>query len=50
MEQGFTNYDHAAQKFPKKEDTLYLIYLAVRSNIAYDLWKQTSTVTCRKKS
>jgi hypothetical protein len=49
MERGFLTYDHDIQRFPKKEDTLYLIYQAVRSEIAHQLWQQSNTVMCRTK-
>jgi hypothetical protein len=48
IENGFMNYDQSLQKFPKKEDTLYLIYQAVQSDIARNLWQQNDNVTCRK--
>ena len=47
MERGFVNVDGHVQKFPKKEDTLYLIYQAVRSGIARKLWNATDAVSCR---
>ena len=48
METGFENYDKATQKFPKKEDTLYLIYQAVSTDYAKKLWDNVSSVKCRK--
>lgn len=48
MDRGFLDYDQKIQTFPKKEDTLYLIYQAVRSDIARSFWEQTNSVTCRK--
>lgn len=47
MEVGFVDYDGTSHVVPKSEDTLYLIYLAVRSNIAKGLWNDASSVTCR---
>lgn len=47
MEVGFRNADNEIQIFPKDEDTLYLMYLAVKSSIARDLWNDFQSVTCR---
>lgn len=47
IERGFLNYDRSTQTFPKKEDTLYLIYQAVHSDIARNLWNDTGNVRCR---
>lgn len=48
MEKGFVNYDKSVQVFPKKEDTLYLIYQVVRSDYALSLWQDTQSVKCRR--
>ncbi len=47
MEVGFTNVDGQVQKFPKAEDTLYLMYLAVKTPFAKRLWDDTDSVRCR---
>ena len=47
MDRGFVNYDGVVQKFPKAEDTLYLVYQAVRSKIARKLWNTHGNVECR---
>ena len=47
MEVGFTNIDGMTQKFPESEDTLYLMYLAVRTKIARGRWDSTDSVNCR---
>ncbi|GAB6041449.1 serine protease [Endothiovibrio diazotrophicus] len=47
MEVGFVDYDGVRRMAPKSEDTLYLIYLAVRSKIAKGLWQDAASVTCR---
>ena len=47
MEVGFTNVDGQVQKFPKAEDTLYLMYLAVKTPFAKRLWDDTGNVRCR---
>lgn len=47
MEVGFENQDGEIKKFPKNEDTLYLMYLAVSSSIARDAWDNPDTVRCR---
>lgn len=46
MEVGFTDFEGVVQKVPKKEDTLYLMYQAVASSIAQNLWNDTATVKC----
>ena len=47
MEVGFENQDGEIKKFPKSEDTLYLMYLAVSSSIARDAWDNPDTIRCR---
>ena len=47
MEVGFTNANQETQRFPKHEDTLYLMYLAVKSRIARSLWDDFRNVNCR---
>ena len=47
MEVGFVNYDSQVQKFPKREDTLYLIHQGVRTGMARDIWQQTDGIKCR---
>ncbi len=47
MEVGFTDFDGGTKKFTKKEDTMYLIYKAVSSSIAENLWNDTSSTVCR---
>lgn len=47
MEVGFRNADGEAQIFPKAEDTLYLMYQAVRSRFAKKLWNEIDNVQCR---
>lgn len=46
MEAGFTTFHGTVRKLPKLEDTLYLMYLAVSSPIAENLWNDSGTVTC----
>ncbi|MEO1142121.1 MAG: hypothetical protein AAFW66_07230 [Pseudomonadota bacterium] len=47
MEVGFTDVDGSTVKFPKKEDTMYLIYKAVSSSFARRIWNDHSTAVCR---
>jgi hypothetical protein len=47
MEVGFTNHQGELVKLPKAEDTLYVIYKAVKSPIAKKLWDDPNTVDCR---
>ena len=47
MEVGFTDVDGSTIRFPKKEDTMYLIYKAVSSSIARRIWDDHSTAVCR---
>jgi len=47
MEEGYTTFDGAAQKMPKAEDTLYLIYFAVKSNTAKSIWDLPGHMGCR---
>ena len=47
MEVGFENADGKIQVFRKSEDTLYLMYQAVRSRFAEDLWNNVGSVRCR---
>lgn len=47
MEVGFKDFDGNQVKFPKNEDTMYLIYKAVASSIARRLWDDASTARCR---
>jgi hypothetical protein len=46
MEVGFHDYEGHLIKLEKTEDTLYLMYQAVNSFIAEDLWNDTSSVRC----
>lgn len=46
MEVGFKNHDGQIVKLPKAEDTLYLMFQAVSSFIAEDLWEDDSSVRC----
>lgn len=46
MEVGFINYEGKLEKLEKAEDTLYLMFLAVSSFIAEDLWEDDSSVHC----
>lgn len=47
MEVGFKDADGEMQVLPKAEDTLYLMYQAVRSHFAESLWNDTGNVRCR---
>jgi V8-like Glu-specific endopeptidase len=47
MEIGYSDYDGNKEKFPKAEDTLYLIYRAVNTPYAKKMWNNLSTVKCR---
>jgi hypothetical protein len=47
MDVGYINYYGQKVVLPKDEDTLYLMYLAVKSFIAEKAWKDTTTVICR---
>ena len=44
---GHADYDGTTKVFPKAEDTLYLIHLAVGSSIAKRMWDNTGNVVCR---
>lgn len=44
---GHVDYDGTTKVFPKAEDTLYLIHLAVSSLIAKRMWDDTDNVICR---
>jgi len=46
MEVGYINYSGKLEKIEKAEDTLYLMYQAVSSFIAEDLWEDDSSVNC----
>jgi hypothetical protein len=46
MEVGYTDFDGIVRRLTKKEDTLYLMYQAVASSIAENLWNDASTVKC----
>lgn len=46
MENGFTNYAGQRNKLDKTPDTLYVIYLGVRSPIAENLWNNDKDVIC----
>lgn len=46
MEVGFHDYRGNLIKLEKAEDTLYLMYQAVSSFIAEDLWEDNSSVNC----
>lgn len=46
MEKGFQDYDGKTVKLDKAEDTLYLMYLAVKSSIAENLWNNVNSVGC----
>ena len=48
MDSGYIDYDNNNEKFPKAEDTLYLIYKAVNSSFAKRMWNNVGTVNCRK--
>ena len=47
MVTGFKNFDNDIQKFEKDEDTLYLIYKAVESFIARNLWDDKESIRRR---
>ncbi len=47
MEIGFRTEDESMQIFSKAEDTVYLIYQAVRSPIARRIWDDQEDVNCR---
>ncbi len=46
MEVGYVDYQGQKVKLPKAEDTLYLMYLAVRSSIAKNCWENDGSVKC----
>lgn len=46
MEVGFTNYDGHVARLTKAEDTLYVMYQAVISGIAEELWDAADSVRC----
>lgn len=46
MEVGYVNYRGETRKLERAEDTLYLMYLAVRSPIAKALWDDDQSVIC----
>ncbi|MHA3115269.1 DUF1353 domain-containing protein [Acinetobacter sp. ANC 4635] len=46
MEVGYENYEGHQVKLEKGEDTLYLIYLAVKSFIAQDIWDDKKSISC----
>jgi hypothetical protein len=48
MEVGFSDFDGNAQKLGKAEDSLYLIYKAVGSDIAKDYWTDPTPIDCRR--
>ena len=47
MEEGYSTFDGYTQKMPKAEDTLYLIYLAVKSDRAKNIWNLSDDAGCR---
>ena len=47
MEIGFTDFDGNSVRFEKDEDTMYLIYKAVSSSIARNIWDDPASTTCR---
>lgn len=46
MEDGFVNFAGERVALNKAEDTLFLMYLAVRSPIAKSLWNSTEKIPC----
>ncbi|MBS1911155.1 MAG: DUF1353 domain-containing protein [Bacteroidetes bacterium] len=46
MDVGYTDYFGTPFRLEKSEDTLYLMYLAVRSPIAASLWNNDGSVRC----
>jgi hypothetical protein len=48
MEVGFTDFNGNNIKLEKAEDTMYLMYLAISSFIAEDVWEDESTVICMR--
>lgn len=46
MEVGYTNFEGTQVRLSKAEDTLYLMYQAVNSFIAEDLWLDDTNVKC----
>jgi hypothetical protein len=46
MEVGYVDYDKSTRKFPKSEDTLYLMYKAVNSSVAENLWRDIKSTRC----
>lgn len=46
MEDGFVNFAGERVVLNKAEDTLFLMYLAVRSPIAKSLWNSTEKISC----
>lgn len=47
MEVGFTNADGETRTLEKQEDTLYLMYQAVKSDFARELWNNPASTSCR---
>jgi hypothetical protein len=47
MVSGHIDYDGTVKVFPKAEDTLYLIHMAVGSSIAKGMWDHLGNVVCR---
>lgn len=47
MEVGFTDFDGRKRKLSKAEDTLYLIFKAVGSDIAKQYWDDPTPIDCR---
>jgi Protein of unknown function (DUF1353) len=47
METGFTDFDGKKRTLAKAEDSLYLIYKAVGSDIAKDYWNDRTPIDCR---
>jgi hypothetical protein len=46
MEVGYTNYEGRQVRLEKAEDTLYLMYQAVNSFVAEDIWLDDSSAKC----
>lgn len=46
MEVGYQDFAGTQVRLEKQEDTLYLMYQAVKSSIAENLWHDVSSVQC----
>ncbi len=46
MEVGFKDHDGVEKTFARNEDVVYLMYLAVKSSYAQEIWEDKSSVEC----